>query len=341
MSTRTTSALLTSGLVLALGCGSSSSTSSTTHADAASDGSKLTPRDAGKDRQNIPDASRDHASFPDATRDHQSVPDARNDSVGDAPGVPDEGPRALTTRALLPTPVNSLLLDPFITYDGSWGHFNAVAPGSDPAATTVCAPLTREIFGASPVGISAPVVFMSPYASTECKVILAPFSGSTEPVNAQVWVSLTDASGNPIAFPSVTDAGVSDGGVAMIDSFVSVALLPNSFPPTSAPPSSYPFVPLPLAPVTFAGRQWGLLGLQIPVAVPQGGWFAIVLMRPTAALYLQAPEIVPTTSAGQVVHGAGVAPSRPMTNVERGAIGAYGRLLKTRPPPRRRAPPRR
>jgi hypothetical protein len=313
---RRASLLLASSLLLALGCGSTASSKT----DAASDGPRQPPRDAGRDHQGTRDAARDHAS----------VVDARNDRTGDARVGADAGVRTLTTRALLPTPVNSLLIDPFVTYDESWGHFRAVVPAVEAAETGGdCPSLTREFVSASAAGIAAPAVLVNPTVlpvSTGCTAIIAPFVGSSEPVTAQIWVSLSDAAGAPVAFPSVTDAGM-----ATIDGFVTVAILPNTVP-SSLPPASYPFEVLPPAPVTAGGRQWGLLGLRTAVAIPDGGWFAITFKSQSGGLYLAAPAVVPT-GASQIVQRA--APRRPMTEIERGAMLQYGRLLQTRRPPRR------
>jgi hypothetical protein len=230
------------------------------------------------------------------------------------------------------------LLDPFVTSDTSWGHFVGVVPAVEPAETGGnCPNITREFLSASPIGISAPVVLVSPavLASTGCTAIIAPFVGSTEAVSAQIWVSFSDGSGAPLSFPPVTDAGAAD-----VDAFLTVALLANALPSSTAPPSSYHFTPASSPPTVLSGRPWGLLELATPVAIPEGGWFAITVTNPASGVYLAAPQIVPaTTTTLSVVRPLGAA--RPMTDVERSAVLQYGRLLQTPPPPRRRPRPKR
>ncbi len=248
--------------------------------------------------------------------------------------------RSMISRELLPTAVNNLLLDPFITSDVSWGHFRAVVPAVDPAETGAdCPNLTREFLSASPIGISAPVVLVNTAvlpASMGCTAITAPFVGSTEAVSAQIWVSLSDGSGAPLPFPPAPGAGG-----ASIDTFLAVALLPNVLP-DAAPPASYPFSVASTPPTSISGRQWGLLELATPVSLPEGGWFAITLKNPTGGLFLAAPQIVPAATTTQsITVPLGAVQSRPMTEVERGAILQYGRLLARPAPPRRRPRPQR
>jgi hypothetical protein len=187
------------------------------------------------------------------------------------------------------------------------------------------------------MGVSAQAVLVNPAvlsASTGCTAIIAPFVGSTEPVSAQIWVSLSDASGAPLPIPSSVD-----GGAKGLEGFVAVALLPNALP-SSTPVPSYPLALTSAAPTTLAGRQWGLLALTSPVAIPEGGWFAITLMNGSNGLYLAAPDVVPT-AAGQIVPGRSVvAPTRPISEIERGAILEYGRRLPRHRPPRKRTRPR-
>jgi hypothetical protein len=252
------------------------------------------------------------------------------DAPADRGDAGDGAIRTLTTRPLLPTTPNDLLLDPFITSDESWGHFRAVIPATDPDETVGdCPLLSRQILSASPTGVSAPAILVNPAvlsASTGCTSILAPFAGSTEPVHAQIWVSLSDSSGNPVSFPPAAAAGQKT-----LDGTLTVALLPNALPSGATLPS-FPLEPSG-PPVTLAGREWGQLALPTAVPIPKGGWFAITLKNPDAALYLAGPQVVPT--------GSGVGPirSRPMTGDEEGAVLQYSRQPE-RHPPRRRGRPR-
>jgi hypothetical protein len=241
----------------------------------------------------------------------------------------DAAVRTLTTRPLLPTPVNNLLLDPFITADRSWGHFRAVVPALDPAETGAdCPVLTREILSASPIGVSAPGILVNQTVlppSLGCTAIIAPFVGSTEAVAAQIWVSLSDATGAPLAFPSGSDGG------GALDGILTVSLLSTALPSDAGAPMSYPFTIASTPPVVLAGRSWGLLELD-GVSIPEGGWFVVTLTSPTRSLYMAAPQVVP----GATGHGRrpGPARSRPVTEIERGATLQYGRVLPFHPPVR-------
>jgi len=341
----------TSTVLLAIGCGSSSSSPSTVTkppeagADGGDAGTIILPkRDSG-----ARDATSDVTSV--HPNDGGKGDGGKGDGgTGDAATGPtdaralDAGPiRKLTTRALLPTAVNDLLIDPFMTSDTSWGHFRAVVPTAEPADTgAVCPYLTREIMSESPAGVAGPAVLVNATVLPpllRCAAILAPFAGSTEPVNAQVWVSLDSAAGVPLVLPTAGDAGVTDAGATTLAASLSVTLIPNVVPSAAAVPS-FPLVPIGGAPRLIAGRQWVLLGLSAPVAVPEGGWFTITLASSAANLYVAAPEVVPT-AAGQIHIDPRVAWQRPRTDVERGAILQYSREVIPRRPTRRRLRPTR
>jgi hypothetical protein len=147
---------------------------------------------------------------------------------------------------------------------------------------------------------------------------------------------LSDASGAPVAIPAVADAAA--GG---LDSFLTVALVPSVLPSSAAPPASYPFVLASTPPTLIAGREWARLELSTPVSVPDGGWFAITLLNPASGFYLAAPQVVTaSTTALAVVRSLAAIRTRPITDVERGAMLQYGRLLPV-PMPRRRHRPKR
>ena len=316
--------LLAGALLMVTGCPSTA-------------GSPAPTTDGGAD-VHVATGGRDGAA--DSTPDHRHapLPDASDSSTEppDASPPTDAGPvRTLTTRALLPTPVNSLLMDPFVTADESWGHFRAVVPSIDPADTGGdCPYIARELMSASPVGISAPTLLVSPTVlppSYGCTAILAPCVGSSETVSAQLWVSVLDATGAPV--------GSTDGGAAGVDAYLSVALLPNSLPSGPTQPS-YPLTLSSTAPVAIGGKVWVVLELASPVAMPDGGWFSITIVKTDAQLYFAGPEVVPT-AAGQIAHRpSSITTGRSMTDRERGAIAQYGRLRDTRPPRRRPRRPR-
>jgi hypothetical protein len=254
--------------------------------------------------------------------------------------TPDAGPiRMLTARPILATPVNNLLMDPFITTDRSWGHFVPVIPASDPTQTRGdCNGLAFVILSDSPVGVSAPAVLVDADTMPSisgCTAIVAPFVGSTEPVGARIWASLDDASGAPLPFPAP-----SDGGTSAIDAVLTVALVANAVP-ASAASVSYPLTAVDQAPTVVGARSWGALALPALASLGEGGWFAITLTNGTRGVYLAAPEVVPGGTSTELVLRPATGWSRPASDAERGAIQQYPRHAPRRRPPRRHAPARR
>jgi hypothetical protein len=249
----------------------------------------------------------------DAGRDAAS--DDASDARSDAPV------RVATTRGLLPTSVENLLLDPFVTADQSWGHFAAANPKTD----KVCDVLNRTLMSQSPVGIAGVVVTAS--VKGGCTEILAPLSGASKgSVNAQVWISLSDATGAPLPFPMNDDE---------LDASIQVALVPN-FLPSQAPQVVYPLGAVSVSPVspadgaalplTIAGRQWGLVALS-GAPLTQGGWLVISLVSTESSFLLAGPEVVPTLTVSlSRPH------SRPMAEADRAAISSYQHSVRHHPP---------
>jgi len=219
--------------------------------------------------------------------------------------------RTATTRALLPTSLENLLLDPFVTADTSLGHFvGLVLPTVGASYQELTA--GRAFVSQAPAGVAAPVAVLAalvgygsptPVTSGE---ILAPFPGGTAPFSAQVWVSAGDASGKPVPFAT--------GGKG-----IAVSLLPND--------STLPAYALTVsgAPVELDGREWVLLALATPVAVTEGGWFSIVIDDVNASFQLQAPQVTPATAGA----GGGAGPrTTPRTERDREAVAAYAVLTQ-------------
>jgi hypothetical protein len=246
--------------------------------------------------------------------------------MGDAKSPTDaakDATRVATTRGLLPTSTQNLLLDPFTTYDTSWGHFVWV----DPTTHDLCNNLTREFLSQSPIGITGGVAKVA--LAGNCTQVLAPLSGaSSGRVDTQMWISLSDASGAALPFPATN-----------LDAWVKVALVPN-YLPSQTPQPIYALDVVTVSPIspadggtlplTISGREWGLVGAS-GVPFTQGGFFVITLVSGTGSFYFAAPEVVPTNA---------VSLDRPhvreMGDVERAAIRRYGEVAHgpNRPRPR-------
>ncbi len=223
--------------------------------------------------------------------------------------------RTATTRALLPTAVNNLLLDPFATADTSLGHFVGVLLPVVGGNYQDIVP-TRSFVSQAPAGVAGPVAIVAPLSTVPNPPapatggrILAPFPGGTAPYSAQVWVSASDATGAPVPFAT--------GGKG-----ITVSLLPNDM--------SQPAYPLTTsgAPLEIAGREWVLLALATPVPMTQGGWFMIAIDDVSASFQLQAPQVTP--AAGAFMQPP---PTAPRTERDRVAVEAYAELAHR---PRRR-----
>jgi hypothetical protein len=222
--------------------------------------------------------------------------------------------RKATTRALLPTAVTNLLLDPFVTSDTSLGHFVGVLLPAAAANYVEFTPV-RSFVSQAPVGVAGPIAVLAPITtygepSATSAQILAPFPGGTASFDAQIWVSAGDAAGMPVPFAT--------GGKGF-----AVSLLPND--------TSLPAYPLAVSgtPVELAGREWVLFALATPVAVVQGGWFSIVVDDVKASFQVQAPQVTPAGAMG------GSPRTTPRTERDRVALEAYTALTHRRRRPRR------
>lgn len=255
--------------------------------------------DAGQDRD--PNARSDAAI--------DGAKDAAIDATMDS-GIPPL--RTVTTRPLYATSPDSLLVDPFSTAYDSWGHFVVFVPEAPQRAVA----MLRSFVGASPAGVTAPVATWptlaeaSPGASS--MLIVAPFSGASGSVRASIWLSSSEEGGTP--------------------SGVAVSLLPNERPSVS-----YPLDVDAEASVSLGGRAWKRLALVAPVAVPQGGWFAIEVRDAGVSVAVQAPEIAPLTAPPPSQALSHVAPR---TAGQRAAIGAYAAIVQERSTARVPAMPR-
>ncbi len=224
----------------------------------------------------------DAPASPPATRpDASDVPlvDATQDA-SDVPTV--EASRVLIRRTLLPGAIGSMLLDPLVTADTSWGHFYGfIIDGSQLTAS----PIERTLFSDTPAGVSAPVVSVGgappPGDQPELR-LMAYVSGSASPVTASLWVSVSSASGASVPFASRA-AGLR------------VALMANAGLPDSATMQTTAqslLEPDERTTQERSGRSWVRLSLPSPVAFAQGGYFSIRVTDLSSRWFFTAPEVV-------------------------------------------------
>jgi hypothetical protein len=291
---KTQNLLATLVLLVLLGCGSRNGEGGDGGApDAGGDGAPRVPVDAGP-----ADAS-------------------QTDGAMDAEGLMDGPIRTLTTRSLYGTDVQSLLLDPFGTGDTSWGHFTPFLR----AAMDSNVVLTRTWMSDSPVGMSLPVVRVSPIAieggtaEGGAPVLHIPtiLTGSNSPVSAQVWVSVGTASGAPAAFADHASA-------------LQVYLAGNEdLPAIPAPVIKYVASSTPMQTVTLAGREWDLVGFTMPTPFVEGGFFVITVSDTTLTWFFAAPQVTAGTSTKHPISGR----AQPLTHEDEEVLRAYRAHVRT------------
>lgn len=208
-----------------------------------------------------------------------SVVDATQDA-SDAPTV--DASRVLIRRTLLPGAIGSMLLDPLVTADTSWGHFYGIIVDGSQLTSS---PIERTLFSDTPVGVSAPVVSVGggapPGDQPELR-LLTYVPGSASPVTASIWVSVSSASGASVPFASRA-AGLR------------VALMANTGLPDSATMQSTAqslLEPDERTTQERSGRSWVRLSLPSPVAFAQGGYFSIRVTDLSSRWFFTAPEVV-------------------------------------------------
>jgi hypothetical protein len=240
-----------------------------------------------------------------ACSDAPSTVGSQTGGAGRPRPLPAHGtPRKPTTRALLATSTRNVLLDPFVTADGSWGHFVGLLLPGVGTRFAVTLP-SRGFVGQAPAGVSAPVATIGPVSAIDASYrglqLIAPFPGGTTSFDAEVWVSPGDAMLQP----------VDDAAVAA--TAFTVALLPNDEP-------AHAFrLARSGTPIALGGRQWVRFALPTPAPMPQGGWFSIALERGDVSLQVQAPQVTPAAAPA----AAGPPPMAPRTEEDHAALRAY------------------
>ncbi len=199
--------------------------------------------------------------------------------VGAGCNEPKTTPRTLTTRPLWGTSVQSVLLDPFVTSDTSWGTSWASTWKSSTDAVQV--PLYRDFVSQSPAGVTVPVAHYPSLTelgtATATVQVVAPFSGGTPAMAADVWVAATDESNRPVPWKSAASG-------------IAIALLPND-----QPTASYPLSPTG-EPQIFGGQSWTKLAMT-PAPLPDGGWLSLTISDASHHYLFQAPEIYPAAAS--------------------------------------------
>lgn len=234
--------------------------------------------------------------------------DAPSDVGSDAAS---DATRTLVRRGLLAGAVDSLLVDPFVTGDTSWGHFYAfVLDGSRQTAQT----LVRSIESDAPAGVTAPVVRVEggrPGGDQPELHLLTFVSGSATPVTATLWVSVRDASGAHSAFEAHASG-------------LRVALFANAGLPMSVASQMTMQTPLEADGRVMRqadGRVWTRLATRAPVAFTQGGYLSITVTDLASAWRFTAPEVTHNTTMALGPRRAAV--MRPLEDHDRVAMRAY------------------
>jgi hypothetical protein len=217
--------------------------------------------------------------------------------------------RTLLRRPLLPTLPQNLLLDGSFRGEG-WGQFLNFFDGQQRDGASA---ISLRTFSRSPVGITTPVVAVRDPSGTDERTraitAIASFLGGPGPFRARIWVSRTDAAGDPRDFeddPTVFRAAITTEGypegraydLARVDS------------------------------ATFGDRTWILFEAIVEAELPSG-FFNLRFGRKGGGYLLQAPEVVPTAllqpTAAALRAGTFVALERALAVDELSAIAAYKR----------------
>lgn len=197
--------------------------------------------------------------------DNTLVPDA-------TPAPTPEPKRTLVQRTLLPGAPQNLLLD--ITFrDSGWGHFTSLFDGgaSQPQVGS-------RTFGLSPAGVSAPIaIFKDPSgddAKSKGMSSIASFLGGKGPFVARVWISRSNAAGEPIildADPAVFRCAITTGG------------LPEGKAYDLARKDEK----------VVGARTWVLFEGRVDDDLPGTAFFNLKFGRKGGGFMVQAPEVVP------------------------------------------------
>lgn len=228
------------------------------------------------------------------------------------PPPPPAALRTLGTGTLQPTTTQNLLLDPgfFLTEQGGQiaGAFLAVYEQGQGQLQ-----LRVRIDSTSPAGFGGGVVLAKDPKATDEKSrsiqFLAAFTGGKGPFVAKVWVSATDASGAPRAFPE-------DGG-----GFEASVLNP------ARQSSAANLVRDPEKTKQVGARTWALYTGQLAPEIVGGGMMIMTTGTKGGGFEFAAPEIVAISAANGMSRIPTLA-LRPLKSSERDAIETYGKIPK-------------
>lgn len=225
-------------------------------------------------------------------------------------GPPDTAPvstRTLITRSLLSGAPQNLLLD--ITFrDQGWGHFTSFY---DSASSQLN--VASRVISLAPAGLTAPVaVFKDPTADdTRSKGMtsIASFLGGKGPFVARIWVSRSNAAGQPIELvedPSVFRCAITTGG------------MPEGKAYDLARKDSK----------VFGDRTWVLFESTIEADLPGTAFFNLKFGRKGGGFMVTAPEVVASKllpPADTKLSYEAPAKARALLPEERDAIARYVR----------------
>lgn len=221
-------------------------------------------------------------------------------------------PEGETTRL---TPTN-LLLDPGFGLVGdqiAYGAFMAFYEDTFREFT-----LETQLDSRSPAGFAGGVAIIRPSGATDTEsdpvLLLTSFPGGKGPFQASMWVSKTDAKGNPAELPAeggAVAASVMDGDPERGEAFDLVVTSETR---------------------VAGGRTWVRMRAEIAKPLAQGGFFVVHTGKAGGGVQLAAPEVTST----EIAEGATVA----VPGVDGGAPTRAGALGVSDLPGAIRATPR-
>jgi len=242
--------------------------------------------------------------------DETSTPSAEVDDAGTAKKASDGGSKAsgrtLVEGNLLPTGTTNMLLDPGFSLLGSQSQGQFFAFTANGSTVT----LTSRFDSSSPVGVRGGALYLADPAATDTSsksiTLLSSFVGGKASFSSRVWISHSNANGDPAPFPDDEEA-------------ISVTIASGDVS------DGFPIKRTSTKPYVANGRTWVQFGGRVENDI-KGGFFLVTTGTSGGTWLLAAPEVLSTSSLPEGNSLRSSTPtirSRRLTESERSAIQRY------------------
>lgn len=242
--------------------------------------------------------------------DEAAAPVAETEDAGTTKAEKDSGAttsgRTLIEGNLLPGSTNNMLLDPGFALLGSQSQGQFFAFTSSGSSVD----LSSRFDSSSPVGVRGGALYLADPSATDTSsksvTLLSSFVGGKAAFSAQVWISHSNATGDPAPFPEDEEAitvTIASGDVA----------------------DGFPIKRTSIKPRVANGRTWVQFAGRVENDI-KGGFFLVTTGTSGGSWLLAAPEVTATASlpTGNTFRGVGsIASPRRLSDSERSAIKRY------------------